>query len=55
MQYFFADSGNNIESEHILACISWKQCHPRFGISALNMNEAFSMCSFIPVLTVFWK
>lgn len=55
-QAIFVDSDGSIkESQHIFACVSWKQSHPHldwFGISAtvcLNMNEAFSMCSFLPV------
>ena len=48
-------SGQAKESEHIFAYVKWKQSHPHhdwFGISAtvcVNMNEAFSMCSFLPV------
>ena len=62
VQYFFKHrtksyiSGGQVkESEHIFAYVKWKQSHPHqdwFGISAtvcLNMNEAFSMCSFLPV------
>ena len=58
VQYFckhrasFCDSDT---SEHIFAYVAWKQKHPHeewLGISAtvcLNMDEAPSMCSFIPV------
>ena len=54
-----SESDSNInESEHVFAYVSWKQNHPHldwFGISAtvcLDMNETFSMCSFLPVQRV---
>ena len=52
---FYISGGQVKESEHIFAYIKWKQFHPNqdwFGISAtvhLNMNEVFSICSFLPV------
>ena len=62
VQYFFKHevklcvSDSQVrESEHIFAYVKWKQSHPNqdwFGISAtvcVNMDEAFSMCSFLPV------